>query len=104
MTISFLWMLGLLMADSVPLEVKVLLCEEIKQGQDLEYTKQLLELSWLSKGDTVTGHTAIADVLGGESGAIESVTESSVADYAPGTQLQFTRVESEGKEWVCVKQ
>ena len=50
MTISFLWMLGLLMADSVPLEVKDLLCEEIKQGQDLENTKQLLELSWLSKG------------------------------------------------------
>jgi len=79
-------------------------CERVTEGASLDDLQERLRLEWMSKTDTLTGHTAIADTAEGETATIESITESAVSTYKADRGLTFHKFNINGRGWLCVTQ
>ncbi|QJT37117.1 hypothetical protein E4188_22535 (plasmid) [Aeromonas media] len=105
MLIAHLFLLALTLSDDDSLAANsAMTCERVTEGASLDDLQERLRLEWMSKTDTLTGHTAVVDTAEGETAIIESITESAVATYKADSDLTFHKFNINGREWLCVTQ
>ncbi|MNF25488.1 hypothetical protein D3C85_113470 [compost metagenome] len=105
MLITHLLLLALALSGDDSLAANsAMTCERVTAGASLDDLQERLHLEWMSKTDTLTGHTAIVDTAEGETAIIESITESAVSTYKADSGLKFHKFNINGREWLCVTQ
>ncbi|MGL5129847.1 MAG: hypothetical protein ACRC7D_17290 [Aeromonas popoffii] len=102
--ITHLLLLALALSGDDLLDNSAMTCERVTAGASLDDLQERLRLEWMSKTDTLTGHTAIVDTAEGETAIIESITESAVSTYKADSGLTFHKFNINGREWLCVTQ
>lgn len=80
------------------------LCDPVTSEESLPDVAERLKLEWLSRADTVTGHTALGEHDQGTTLSIESVTETAVTTVQPQADVRYSQyfdLDSERK-YLCV--